>query len=56
MKYNIHVRQDCTYWGIEADNADEALEIAIQSAIEDGGWDYNVEKVEEDDEEELKNE
>ena len=45
MKYNIHVRLDCTYWDVEADSADEALEIAIQSAIEDGGWDYNIEKV-----------
>lgn len=48
MKYNVHVRLDCTYWDIESDSADEAFEIATQYAIEGGTWDYNIEKVDEE--------
>lgn len=48
MKYNVYLRLDCTCWDIEADSEDEALEIATQSAIEEGDWDYSIEPVEEE--------
>lgn len=51
MKYNVHVRLDCSYWGIEAKNAAKAFEIATQLAIEEGIWDYTFRRIEEYDEE-----
>ena len=51
MKYNVHVRLDCTYWGIEAKSKEEAFEIASQWANEGGTWDYGID--EEEDEEEC---
>lgn len=51
MKYNVHVRLDCTYWGIEAKNAAKAFEIATRLAFEEGTWDYTIRRIEEYDEE-----
>ena len=50
MKYNVHVRLDCSYDNVEAESKQEAFEIASQWAIEGGTWDYSI------DEEEEKNE
>ena len=50
MKYNVHVKLNCTYWGIEAESREEALEIASQSAIEGGTWDYSIDEEVEDEE------
>ena len=51
MKYNVHVKLDCTYWDIKAKSKEEAFEIASQWAIDGGAWDYSIDE-EEDEEEE----
>lgn len=50
MKYNVHVKLDCSYDNIEAESKEEAFEISSQWAIEGGTWYYNID--EEEDEEE----
>ena len=50
MKYNVHLKLDCSYDGIEAESKEEAFEIASQWAIEGGTWDYSIDEEEDDDE------
>lgn len=50
MKYNVHLKLDCTYWGIEAESKQEALEIASQYAIDGGSWGYSIDEEVEDEE------
>ena len=44
--YKVSVRLECEYDDIEADNEEEALQIASDAAMGGGSWDYQVEEVE----------
>ena len=44
--YKVWVRLECEYDDIEADSEEEAFQIASDSAMGGGSWDYQVEEVE----------
>ena len=50
MKYNVHVKLDCSYDNVEAESKEEAFEIVSDSAIAGGAWNYHVEKIEDEEE------
>ena len=43
MLYKVWVRLECEYDDIEADNPEEAFQIASDAAMSGGSWDYQVE-------------
>ena len=47
MKYNVWVRLEAEYDDIEADSEDEAFQIASDSAMSGGDWQYRVDEVSE---------
>ena len=44
--YKVWVRLECEYDDIEADNEEEAFQIASDASMGGGSWDYQVEEVE----------
>ena len=51
-KYKVWVRLENEYNDIEADSAEEAFEIASESAMQGGCWEWYTKLVEEEDEDE----
>ena len=48
MIYKVWVCLECEYDDIEADNEDEAFQIASDAAMSGGSWTWTVEEVKED--------
>lgn len=49
MKYKVRVCLEAEYDDIEAENEEEAFQIASDCAMEGGCWAYSVEEVEDED-------
>lgn len=47
-KYKVWVCLECTYNDIEADDEDDAILQASESAIEDANWKWYVEEIEDE--------